>query len=401
MSMPCNSSWTCRSLFALIVLAAGCQSTQNHQTQARAEAQQTWDHARANVMGSLAHDQYENGNFDKCRATLDEALQYAPNDAKLLILSAKLAIEQGQLELAERELAVARKSDPKNAEADYLSGIVCQRWQQPQTAYEFYTSATQKAPAELAYLMARAETLVALDRRDEAMALLEEKLIYFEHNAAIRDAVGQLMVQKGQYTQACEILREASVLDDADDQIREHLAFACYYAGDCHGAADLLRRLSTEDKYAKRPEIYLTLGECELTVGHPAAARGAFETAAQINPGDTHPWLGVAKAALRMSDYRRAELSINKALAIDASSTDAQLLSGYLRLRQNRLSDALTAFRNANTSGSDPEAICMIGFTYERMGQHAQAARFYAQALKLKPHDQLATRLMASLDAQE
>ena len=127
---------------------------------------QKWNDARSAVLVGLAQDQYEHGSFDKSRSTLDQAIAMTPESGQAHILSAKLYIEGGQLEAAERELAIARQMAPASAEADYLSGVVYQRWQQPERALEFYQHAADKAPAELAYIMAKAEMLVAMGRRD-------------------------------------------------------------------------------------------------------------------------------------------------------------------------------------------------------------------------------------------
>ena len=153
-----------------LLLAAGCQSTA-HKTD-KAQATKKWNAARASVLLSLAREQYQSGNFDKCRATLDDALKMVPESPAAHILSAKVSIEQGKLEMAERELKVARGYAPNDAEAHYLSGVVYQRWQKPQTAYEFYKAASEKSPAELAYLLAQAEMLVAMDKAPDALALL-------------------------------------------------------------------------------------------------------------------------------------------------------------------------------------------------------------------------------------
>ena len=47
-------------------------------------------------------------SFDKCRKTTNDALKMDPTNANLRVLSAKIAIEQGQLEAAERELELAQ-----------------------------------------------------------------------------------------------------------------------------------------------------------------------------------------------------------------------------------------------------------------------------------------------------
>ena len=216
-------------LLIVIPLLAACSQHKDPGQQQAAETR--WNDARSNVLLGLARDQYNDQNFDKARETVDEALKMTPDSAPAHILSARLYIEQGQLEAAERELASARQLDPKSAECDYYSGVVYERWQQPKEALEFYEQASVKAPAELAYLLARAEMLVALDRRPEAIALLQQKVTYYEHSGAIRDAVGLLLVQEHRYPEAVEMLRRASILSPDDLTIREHLGLAMCEAG--------------------------------------------------------------------------------------------------------------------------------------------------------------------------
>src|SRR5215217_3940403 len=103
-----------------ILLAVGCSPMKNKQKEA---AKKEWNQARARVLFSLARDQYATGNFDKSRQTVDEALGMDPQNGGLLILSAKLNIEQGRLESADADLKLARLAAPKDPEADYLAGV--------------------------------------------------------------------------------------------------------------------------------------------------------------------------------------------------------------------------------------------------------------------------------------
>src|SRR4051812_20172700 len=110
---------------AVLALAVGCAPHKSPKEEMTAQ----WNRTRANVMAGLAKDQYATGNFDPARKTVTDALRLDPENGPLHVLSAKLAIEGGQLEIASRELEHARKINPKDAEADYLSGVVAQRWQ--------------------------------------------------------------------------------------------------------------------------------------------------------------------------------------------------------------------------------------------------------------------------------
>jgi superkiller protein 3 len=382
----------------LLAFAGPLGCSQDKRTQ-KEQATQQWNSTRAAVMYSLAKDQYQNGNFDKCRQTITTAERMDPKNAQVRVLSAKLAIEQGQLELAEKELAIAREADPKEAEADYLSGVVCQRWQKPEQAYEFYTSAAEKAPNELPYVLARAEMLVTMDRTTEALALLQEKVVFFEHSAAIRDATGQLLVQQGRYADAVEMLRQASILATNDNLVREHLAMAEYFNKQYREASENFTRLLKDEKNQKRGDLYLAQAECQLQLGKPRDARASFEIASRLNPSSVQAWSGIAKAALQGSDLKRADLALRRAVALDGNSAETQLLLGYLRLKENKLTESLAAFQRASQiDRTDTVSLCMIGYVLEKSGQGSKAMEYYGRALKLKPNDEMARQLMASVN---
>jgi Tfp pilus assembly protein PilF len=361
-----------------------------------------WNDARAGILGTLAADQYKNGNFDKCEESLGEALHLAPNNANLHILAAKLNIEQGKLEPAENQLAVAGKLDPKNPEVDYLHGVVLQRWQQPQKAYEAYDAAVQKNPQELAYLMAKSEMLVALDRTDEALAVLQAKVVNFEHSAAIRDAVGQLLVEQGKYTEGAAMLREASILASEDQTIREHLGFALYFAKQYSEAAEVFARLLKTEERAKRADIFAALGECQSQLGQLRQARESLASATQIDQSSCGYWLALGRITSQLGDLPRAEIAARKALSLEPANSEVHCLIGYVRLREGKLPQSLSAFRMASQlDASDTVSVTMQGYVLQKMGKHDEAVQLYAKALRMKPGDELANRLMASVNVNE
>lgn len=399
--MRMKPTWliTAAAATAILLGTAGCGA--NRKTQ-KEEATQHWNAARATVLAGLARDQYQSGNFDKCRTTLNEALRMDPKNAGLHVLAAKLSIEQAQLETADRELKTARELDPKDGEIDYLAGVVCQRWQKNEAALEFYEQAAAKAPNELPYVLARAEMLVTMDRTDEALALLQDRSTFFEHSAVIRDAAGQLLVQQHRYPEAVETLRQASVLATDDSGIREHLAFAMLFNKQYREASGLFTRLLKEPANQTRAELYLAQGECQLQLHKPVDARASFESAVQLNPSNPAAYTSLAKAALELNDLRRADLAVRKATALDQKSSEIYLLTGYLRLREKKMNDALEAFKRASQlDHQDAVSLCMIGYVMERTGQGGKAVEYYSRALRVKPNDELATKLMSSVATVE
>ena len=385
---------------AMAVGVAGCSGTKKP-TQKQA-ATEHWNRARANVMYGLAKDQYATGNFDPARKTTDDALRLHPDNGPLRVLSAKLAIEQGNLDLADKELAKARKLDPRNAEADYLSGVVNQRWQKPEVALEFYSAASDKETGELAYLLAKSEMLVFLGRQEEALRLLQSKVVYFESSAVIRDAVGQLLMQNRKYDEAATILRQASILATDDLIIQEHLGFALYFAGKYAEALEPLRKVTKNEAYAKRGDVHLALGKSLLELGRYRDARAVLETAGQIDESNVVVWLSLGRCAMQLGDDKRAELSLKRAVSTDPASAEARLLTGYLRLRQKKYNDALSNFQRASAlDPKDTTSLCMVGYALQKLGRTNEASQYYAKALKIKPGDEMARKLMASVDVND
>ena len=377
--------------------AAGCQSSNRKTPQQQAE--QRWAASRAAVLGSLAKDQLESGQFDKCRETLDKAKRLDPTNAQLCILYAKMAIEQGQLDVADRECAEARRLDPKNAEADYMSGVVYQRWLKPQVAYDYYTSAAEKDLKEVAYPLAQAEMLIDLGRQEEALAMLQSRLEDFGTSAVIYDTIGQLYVGRGEYAHAVDALRQASTLASEDVLIREHLAMAMFFNKQYREAQEGFVRVLRDPRNAERAELYIALGECQMNLGHTREGRDSFDKATQVAPQSAPAWLCLTKAALELGDVRRAELTMRRAMALAPEMAETQLMLGFVRLKQDKLPEAMAAFRKASAMDpQDPVSLCMIGYVLGKGGKSEQAAQYYGRALKLKPDDELAAKLLASVN---
>jgi len=387
----------CLVLAASLLLAVGgCDSKAPSSKQI---VTQQWNATRAAVMYSLAKQQYDATDFEKAKQTTEDGLKMDPKSVPLLLLSARIGIEQGQLDPAEHVLDKVREIDAKNGEADYYSGVIYQRWERPEIALKFYSEACTKSPNELAYVLAKAEMLVSTGKPDAALAMLQEKVVYFESSGTIRDAAGQLLMRQSRYNEAADMLRQASILSPDDAGIKEHLGLAQFYAKRWRDAAETLTKVTSSERGKSRADLWSALGECQLESGNARKARESFETASQLNPASAAIWLNLGKTAIQLGDERRAEISLKKSLTIEPNSSQASLLMGYIRLKQNRLDEALGAFSRASTRDQkDSVSVCMIGYVYAKLGLPNQAAQYYAKALKMNPKDELAAKLMAGVD---
>jgi tetratricopeptide (TPR) repeat protein len=384
------------SLVLTIATAAGCNSS--HMKTQKAAATEQWNNARGAVLFSLATDQFNTGNLDKSRQTLDEAIKLEPENANFRVLWARIDIEQGKLESAVKTLDQAAKLDEKNPEIDYLQGVIQQRWQRPDLALVHYTKAAEKNPGDLAYTLAQAEMLVTQNRNADALKLLEDRAVYFEHSAAIRDAIAQLHDQQGNREQAISYYRQASVLDSDDDNIRERMALSMYRAQMWGDTLAQVERLLKKDAFAKRDDLMVVAGECQSNLGNTLEARNRFEEATRIDASCAAAWQGVARTSIELGDLRRASNAAQKSVALADRDPQAHLMLGMVQLRQQELSLAQKSFHRANQlQPNDPTTLCMLGLALQQSGQDKKAAELYAQALKADPSDRLAGRLLVSV----
>jgi cytochrome c-type biogenesis protein CcmH/NrfG len=214
--------------------------------------------------------------------------------------------------------------------------------------------------------------------------------------------IGQLLVDDGQFAQAVESLRQASVLAPEDLGIREHLAMALLYNKQPREASDIFARLLKEEPQSIRPELWIALGQCQLETNRVSDARSSFDKATQLDASSAVAWRNLAKATLELGDTRRAEIVLRKAMTIQSENSECHLMLGYIRLRQERLNDALVEFQSASLlDRNDTLSLCMIGHVLEKMGKQTEALKYYARALKIEPDDKLAAKLMASVGTDE
>lgn len=389
-----------RTILAVVLTVAAASSCQHAKPpNDKAEATKHWNDARSGILYGVAQDQYKAHDFEKCAETVVTALKMTPDSPQLHTLAAKVDIEQGKLELAEKELETARQFGPREPEPYYLSGVIYQRWQKPQTALDFYRHASERSPSELQYILPQGEMLVALGRAPEALELLQSKVTYFENSGTIRDAVGQLLVQSGRYAEAVDMFRQASILSEDNNGIRERLASAYFYNKQYRQCAETLTQLTQKEPFSKRADLFAILGECRFNLNDSHGARRAFETATELNPYSASYWQSLGRATLEGGDFRGAEVALRRAIGIDPSSSETHLLMGYARLKLGKLPDALAEFRRASAlNDRDTVSLCMIGYTYEKMGRHETAMQYYTRALNLKPDDDMARQLMAEID---
>ena len=126
---------------------------------------------------------------------------------------------------------------------------------------------------------------------------------------------GIAQTRQGHYRQAIPLLRDARDKVVAVFTAGFDLAL-CYAAtGQNHKALKILGQLPEARTLASRAEVQNLRAQVEIALGHPDAARAAFERAAALEPHQLPLYLFLADACLRHADYALGQEIITAGLA--------------------------------------------------------------------------------------
>ncbi len=379
-----------------MIVLAGCSHTSYEQDKAAAMGR--YNAARSGITYSLALQQYESGDFDKAERTIEQAISANPNAPVFYVLAGRIAIEKGELERGYLAIKRATELDPNYADAYYRMGVILQRWQRYEPAYQAYTKAYENEPDNVNGLLASAEMLVAMDRTEEAIAKLEDKLTYFEHNAAIRVSVARMYMMNHDNDRALRMFREAQLLAPEDMTLLEHLALAEYSAQNYSEAIYYLGKLTELPQFKHRRDLRTALGDCYQATSNHKKARLLFLELTQQRPTDIDAWVRLGQAAWIVGDDTRLGMAARQVTSLAPDRYEGQLLTGMAHVRAGRSDQALVSFQRASALAPDSALPhIMRGMTLEKSGQMELAGQAYGVALRVDPQDARAQRLMAGV----
>lgn len=403
------------------LMAVGCN--QKTHKQKVNEADKRYRDARTTLLLSSAQRFFDTGDLQQCEKTVLEAMSQDPKNPNLHVLRGRIYMERTQLErafqsfemaiefaqkereelekLAKKELPLQGRNMVATRDANYYKGIVLQRWQRYEPALESYQAAYELGQDNVFYVMSVAEMLVALDRQDDALAMLEEKVDYMGQSAGIRLAIAQLYSMKADYKTACEHYTEASLLQPEDLVILEELAHIQVAAGYLSEATYSFERLIREGDFERRDDLRRSLGNVYLRLERHDEAREIFLKLTRKNAKDSEAWIRLGEIAWAEHDYSGALLAANRVISAAPTRHEGYLLSGMVWQKRAKYDQAVRMFDRAARFAPDSAApLILQGMSLEKAGKPAEAAAAYEEALRREPNDRRAKRLLAAVESQ-
>lgn len=382
-----------RTALLTAVLAAGALAgcgPSRAGLEARSQARERLNMVNAELSRDQAVQALEAGQFEKAAKEIRHAIAMHPSWARYRLIQGRVFLETHRLEKALGSFEKALELQPEYAQAHYYCGIVYQRWSDDDRAHDHYRTAFEQEPDQVAYLLAAAESLVALDQLNQATHLLTSKLAYFEHNAAMHHLLGQIALLQDDTTFAVEMYEEASRLRPEDDGMLGELAHAQYQAKMFAASLKSVRQLKDRPG-GDSSELKRLHARCLASLERQGEARNILVELTRIDPTDTNLWVELGTVAWEIGDFHRMALCGARATALAPDRFEGYLLKGINERHHGNLKDAIMFLRQAaDRAVATALPHVLLGRVLAEHGDRESALEAYAAALRIDPGDEAA-----------
>jgi tetratricopeptide (TPR) repeat protein len=375
----------------------GCAGQGQHNQEFAEQATKRMDQLKSGTQWSLAQQQFLAGDFTKALRSVDGSIALNAEVPKAHLLRGRILTEMGRLEPAresfleaERLASVGEEHGAEHAQAEYYLGVLHERFNEPQKAYERYTKALELDPTNAQPLVAAAEMLVQMDRLDEAESLLEKSRTTFEYNAAIRQSLGQIAMLKNDPAKAAEYFNQATILAPGEATIGEDLVRAQMQCGRFGEAEMNLRRMIESAERAKdepRRDLLHMRARCLMAMNRQIEARDVLLKLTGDTEGsaDVPAWLALSEVSAALNDLGRLRTASSRVIALAPDRPEGYLFHAVWNERTGKTSAALVDVNQALVRGESAEAYALKGIILKDLGRVRESAAALQRAAELDP----------------
>jgi tetratricopeptide (TPR) repeat protein len=241
------------------------------------------------------------------------------------------------------------------------------------------------APDEAAALNLMGALRAKQGRLDEAETLFTRAV---RSNAALAGAhmnLAHLYLLKREPEKTASELKEVLRLEPGNAEAGYRLAWLLLSQGRVDECIELVERLKT----SQQPSAPLlgVVASAYLKKGNKEGAVSALKRAVELSPNEAayHFALGVAWLK-HPPNLEEARLSLSQSLKLRPDDAQAQLLLGYVLLRQKQYTEARALLeKNVEKGAGTPEAFYYLGLIAQGQNEDARAVEFFEKSIRLDP----------------
>ncbi len=178
----------------------------------------------AATLAALGASYAELEEYALAEKTLAAALELDDTNLPALLQAATIAVQRDALPEARKRLAQAARLAPRSAEVAFLQGVCFERSNQKDHALTAYRKALSLDPGSAPYANALAGLLIERGSYETALEVLEAAVKASPQDAGLRVRQGFCALKRRRWPQAAEAFRAAAELAPKDPDPRLYLA---------------------------------------------------------------------------------------------------------------------------------------------------------------------------------
>jgi tetratricopeptide (TPR) repeat protein len=263
-------------------------------------------------------------------------------------------------------------------------------------AVELYRAALIENPAYDKPLIGLAESFFALEEYEQALEYLKEAQKYDQTNLDLIVLEGRIAIAMNQPARARSLFESVLEKEPNNLEARFGLAELDIAQGRTRNASR--RYIETLKIRPESQKALLSLVLLSEAQGDRAAAEAYLELALKYHNYDPRVHYAAGRFSMEEGSLDRAESYLRTAIALDPDYTEAKRLLAQVYLLQERPDQAVDALQQILATERDiPLVWYSLGLAYERSGDPEQGIRSLAQALRLRPDDEIARIVLENI----
>ena len=292
--------------------------------------------------------------FDAIQAQVNTLFSDPPTPtpaASSVARDAYTAYLNGDLEAAETGYAEAVRQEPDNIDYLYEYGHTLLLLDRSQAGLDVAEHIVEIDRADPRGATLKITALYQLDRLDEAISTGLEALDQNPDFGPLYAALAWPYADIGRWNQALDMGEQAVTLDPTIMDTYRAYAYALTWVGARAEAAQAL-----EQAIAIQPTLdflYFELAEKYRALENVQGAISAYEQVLAINRTNTRAMLRLCETYFNLGENTRAQEYCTQALDSDPYYADAWRQIGLVYYMESRYQDAVNAFEQCVTNGSD------------------------------------------------
>ncbi|MDP7007982.1 MAG: tetratricopeptide repeat protein [Phycisphaerales bacterium] len=354
-------------LAAVCVFILGCTGPSKVGKVARQKAHDRMDLVNADLASQQARQQFEVGQLSSALSTIGVAITRYPEKAEYHQLRGRILLEQHKLDDAKKSFELASSLNPESAHPQYLLGVLYQRWGDDEAALQAYSTASENDESHAQFFLAKAETLVSLDRIDEAIALLHSDHT-FKHQASIPALLGQIYLRIGNPSLAAQYLADSKALGNDDLILVSDLIVAQFQAGLYAECLMTFREFEMTSETALTSLQRRIKGKSLAATGRLIEGRDVCLTVTRESPQDADAWIDLGYISWKMGDYRRLKQCGSEICTLTPSRVEGPLFLGIAAKQSGNVDLAAQSFATAQSLAENGEIAHWIATASEQLG---------------------------------